>query len=290
MTPRLCVIGDPVAHSLSPRIQTAMLAALGREGAYTAVTVRREELPRFAQRVRGGEFTGFNATMPHKMDLVGLVDELDESARLCQSVNTVVRRADGTLAGYSTDGAGFVEALREAGRDPRGLEVVLLGTGGAARSLAPALAKAGVKLLHVCGRRREGVEGVCGTVSAAGGAARGHTFGREALALACGGAQVLVNCTNLGMEGQGQFEDFGFLEALPRGAVVCDLIYHPAETELLRRARQRGLEGMNGLPLLVWQGVLALERFLGGAALDRRSLACAASAALSSPDGRPFLY
>jgi len=258
-----------------------MLSALGQRGFYTAVTVRRAELPQFLARVRGGDLTGFNATMPHKVDLVGLVDELDESARLAQSVNTVVRRSDGTLAGYSTDGAGFVESLREAGRDPRSLEVVLLGTGGAARSLAPALARAGVKLLHVCGRRQEGVDGICGTVSAAGGSAQGHMFRRETLARACGSAQVLVNCTNLGMEGQGQFEDFDFLNALPSDAMVCDLIYHPAETELLRRARRRGLAGMNGLPLLVWQGVLALEQFLGGERLDRSSLACAASAALS---------
>lgn len=284
MIPRLCVIGDPVAHSLSPRIQTAMLSVLGREGSYTAVTVRREELPRFAERVRGGEFTGFNATMPHKVDLVELVDVLDESARLARSVNTVVRREDGALAGFSTDGAGFAEALKGAGRDPNGLELTLLGTGGAARSLAAALPKAGVRLIHVCGRREAGVDGICETVSAAGGTAEGHPFDRDALANACGSAQVLVNCTNLGMAGQGQFADFAFLDALPPTALVCDLIYHPAETELLRRARLRGLEGMNGLPLLVWQGVLALEHFLGEEGLDRDRLAQAAFSALESKE------
>ena len=92
--------------------------------------------------------------------------------------------------------------------------------------------------------------------------------------------QILINCTNLGMTGLGQFADLTFVDFLPADAVVCDLIYDPAETELLRRARERGLATMNGLPMLVWQGVLALEQFLGGAPLDRKAMADAAFAAL----------
>ncbi len=115
--PRLCVIGDPIAHSLSPRIQAAMLAALGAPGTYTAQRVTREELPAFLERVRAGEFTGFNATMPHKQDLADLVDELDDSARRAGSVNTVCLR-DGRLVGFSTDGAGLTAALAERGTSP----------------------------------------------------------------------------------------------------------------------------------------------------------------------------
>jgi len=276
MTPKLCVIGDPVAHSLSPRIQTAMLAALGVDGTYTAQRVKRAELPRFLPRVRAGEFTGFNATMPHKSDLVSLVDELDDSAKLSQSVNTVVRKGNGALAGYSTDGAGFVEALKGLGVDPGGTEITLLGAGGAARSVAMALARAGARLT-VCARRREAAQALCDPFPHAMAPAG---FDGGALRAACESAQVLVNCTSLGMEGQGRFEDLGFLEALPAGAAVCDLIYHPAETELLRRARERGHRTMNGLPLLVWQGVLALELFLGGEQRDRESMAKAAFEAL----------
>lgn len=279
MSVRLCVIGDPIAQSLSPVIQTAMLGELGEQGSYTRVLVEREALPRFLSRVRDGEFTGFNATMPLKVDLVGLVDELDESARLSQSVNTVVRREDGALTGYSTDGAGFVEALGALGIASRGARVALLGAGGAARSLAAALAGAGAHSIAVCARRRSAAEGICAVIrEATRGAVEtaAYPFDPDGLAAACAGAGVLVNCTDLGMEGRGQFEDFGFLDALPGDAAVCDLVYHPAETRLLENARAQGRGTMNGLPLLVWQGVLALEKFLGGAQLPRARLARAA--------------
>jgi len=281
MTPKLCVIGDPIAQSLSPVIQTAMLNALGLAGSYGRELVRREELPRFVEWVRAGEFTGFNATMPHKLDLPELLDEVDRGAQLAGSVNTVVRREDGALVGHSTDGAGFVEALRGLGVDPKGAAITLLGAGGAARSLAAALSQAGAARLTVCARRSPPAQAVCAAAHQAGGAEAVEAgFSPTSLRGACKSAQVLVNCTSLGMEGQGQFENFGLLEALPADAAVCDLVYHPAETELLRLARGGGRKAMNGLPLLVWQGVLALELFLGGEKRDRERMAKAAFEAL----------
>ena len=98
-------------------------------------------------------------------------------------------------------------------------------------------------------------------------------------------SQLLINCTSLGMTGQGEFDDLAFVDALPEGAAVCDLIYDPGETKLLRRARNRGLPAMNGLPMLVWQGVLALEQFLGGRPLDRKKLARAAYQVLEQSKG-----
>jgi shikimate dehydrogenase len=273
---RLCVIGDPVAHSLSPRIQTAMLAALGAEGTYTAQHVKPVELPAFLDRVRAGEFTGFNATMPHKQALVGLVDKLDDSAKACQAVNTVCVE-NGQLVGYNTDGAGFVAALNALGCDVAGKTVAMLGAGGAARSVAFALAQAGAKQVIVCARNQEKAADLCAMDS---NVLTPNRFDSDSLAQAARSAQVLVNCTSLGMEGQGQFENLSFLDGLPENAVVCDLIYHPAETELLRLARESGRKTMNGLPLLVWQGVLALEKFLGRSGLDRNAMAKAAYAAL----------
>lgn len=274
--PRLCVIGDPVAHSLSPCIHGAMLAAMGSEGTYTAQPVRREELPAFLARVRAGEFTGFNATMPHKQDLAGLVDELDESARLTGSVNTVCLR-DGRLVGFSTDGPGLAAALEGQGVSLPGLSVTLLGAGGAARSVAPALLNAGAERVTVCARDLSRAADLCALdpdrLIPAG-------FSPAALSGAAAGSGLLLNCTSLGMTGQGEFDDLAFVDALPAGAAVCDLIYEPAETALLRRARERGLAAINGLPMLVWQGVLALEQFLGGRPLDREALARAAFAAL----------
>lgn len=278
--PRLCVIGDPVAHSLSPRIQAAMLAALGVEGGYSAQHVKREELPAFLERVCRGEFTGFNATMPHKQDLVSLVDKLDESASRAGSVNTVCLR-DGRLVGFSTDGAGLAAALSEQGVSLAGIRVTLLGAGGAARSVVPALLDAGTVRVTVCARTPSKAAALCALdpqkLFSAG-------FAADAIAREAATSQLLINCTSLGMTGQGEFDNLAFVDALPDGAAVCDLIYEPAETKLLHRARNRNLVALNGLPMLVWQGVLALEQFLGGQPLDRNRLAQAAYQALKNKD------
>ena len=274
---KLCVIGDPVAHSLSPRIHTAMMAALEAEGSYGYETVTEGELDDFLARARRGEYTGFNATMPHKQLLYTRMDRLDEGARQCQAVNTVCVE-DGKLVGYNTDGAGFVAALRAMGCAPTGKKVMVLGAGGAARSVAIGLARSGARQVTVCARDRMKAADLC-ILFPAFLVPTGFELGT--LVKEAKTSQILVNCTSLGMAGQGQFEDFDFLDALPESAVVCDLIYHPEETELLRRAKARGLRTMNGLPTLVWQGVLALEKFLGQPDLDRDAMAKAAFQSLS---------
>ena len=276
---KLQVIGDPVLHSKSPVIHAAMLAALGLgDIPYTARVVRRGELPDYLAWARENGVTGFNATMPHKEDLVPLMDELDGTARSIGSVNTVCLR-DGKLYGHSTDGPGFLAALEhELGVRADGRTVTLLGAGGAARAVACALARTGAARVYVCNRTAARAAALCapdptGCLVPAG-------FDTETLCRLSAQSDLLVNCTNLGMEGcPNRFADLSFLDALPRGAAVYDLIYHPAETELLRQARRRGLAAANGLSMLVWQAVLALEYFLDRP-LDRENLARAASAAL----------
>ena len=276
---KLQVIGDPVLHSKSPVIHGAMLTALGLDDVtYTARVVRRGELSDYLGWARNNGITGFNATMPHKEDLVPLMDELDGAARSIGSVNTVCLR-DGKLSGHSTDGPGFLAALgHELHISPVGRTIILLGAGGAARAVACALAQAEAMRVYVCNRTKERAAALCaldpsGRLVPAG-------FDRETLSRLASSSDLLVNCTNLGMEGcPGQFTDLSFLDALPRRAAVYDLIYHPAETELLRQARRCGLTTCNGLSMLVWQAVLALEYFLDRP-IDRENLARIATAAL----------
>ncbi len=273
---RLQVIGDPVLHSKSPVLHGAMLSALGLDAAYDARVVRRGELPDYLRWARNHGVAGFNATMPHKEDLLPLLDGIDPAARLTGAVNTVCLR-EGAWVGFNTDGAGALSALGEVlGFDPAGSTVTLLGAGGAAKAVALALAQAGAERVRVCNR----------TLKRAGELCARHPrltpapFDPDTLERLCRGADLLVNCTSLGMEGcPRQFEGFSFLDALPPHGAVFDLIYHPAETELLAQARRRGLRAMNGLPMLVWQAVLALEHFLNRP-LDRGAMAAAASAAL----------
>ena len=276
---KLQVIGDPVLHSRSPMIQGAMLSALGLDGVtYTAKVVCRGELADYIGWARENGIAGFNATMPHKEDLVPLMDELDSSARSIGSVNTVCLR-DGKLYGHSTDGPGFLAALEhELHIKPAGRTISVLGAGGAARAVAWALSQAGAARVFVCNRTIERAAALCALDPS------GHLipvgFDHETLCRLSACSDLLVNCTNLGMEGcPDQFADMSFLSALPQGAAVYDLIYHPVETELLRQARLCGLTTSNGLSMLIWQAVLALEHFLDRP-LDRDSLVHAAETAL----------
>ena len=219
--------------------------------------------------------------MPHKQDLADLVDELDDSARRAGSVNTVCLR-DGRLVGFSTDGAGLTAALAERGIALPGLRVTLLGAGGAARSVVPALLEAGAARVTVSARNLTQAAALCDLDPQR---LAPTNFTTDAIAREAAVSQLLINCTSLGMTGQGEFDDLAFEDALPEGAAMCDLIYDPGETKLLRRARNRGLPAMNGLPMLVWQGVLALEQFLGGRPLDREKLARAAYQVLEQSKG-----
>ena len=274
----LQIIGDPVLHSKSPVIQGAMLAALGLNLEYTPHVVRRGELPQYLAWARERGVTGFNATMPHKEDLIPLLDEADPAAKTVGAVNTVCLRA-GKWVGFNTDGAGAVAALEGAGLDPAGLTITLLGAGGAAKAVALALSAAGAGRVFVCNRTLSRAQALCaqdplGRLSPA-------AFDVDTLTALAEASQLLVNCTNLGMAGcDHQFEDFSFLEALPRDAAVFDAIYHPAETELLARAKGRGLKTLNGLPMLVNQAVLTLEHFLNRP-LNRKAMAAVAAAALN---------
>lgn len=258
-TRKLCVIGDPVLHSKSPLIQNTMIAALGLDYIYLCQPVERGRAADWLACARLSGYAGFNATMPHKEALAALVDRLDEDAALYGAVNTVVLR-DGEALGCNTDGRGFLRALAGLGVAPAGRRVLLLGAGGAAKAVALKLAQQGAERVYVCNRTPEKAEALCRQDPT--GRLRPAGFAPEELRRLAGECALAVNCTSLGMTGTGgRFADLSFLEALPPEAAVCDLIYSPAETELLRRARAGGHPAMNGLPMLVWQAVYALELF-----------------------------
>src|SRR5262249_13523792 len=132
LTARYAVIGEPVAHSLSPSMFNAAFVHLGEDATYEAIEVRPDELSEFAQRAQLGSFAGFNVTTPHKEAIINALDELTDDARAAHAVN-VVRSADGRLTGHNTDGSGFVRALADVWRwQPKGAAVLLLGSGPAA--------------------------------------------------------------------------------------------------------------------------------------------------------------
>ena len=258
-TKKLCVIGDPVEHSKSPLIQNTMIRELGLDYVYLCQPVPRGKCREWLDCARFAGYAGFNATMPHKEELVPLMDELDADAALIGAVNTVCIR-DGKACGYNTDGEGFLRSLADEGIDPAGKHVLVLGAGGAAKAVCLKLAQAGADVT-VCNRTIDKAQAICAHDPAHLYPAGFDTATLYKEAQSC---DLLVNCTSLGMAGtKGQFEDFAFLDGLKPGVPVVDLIYAPAETELLRQARQRGHKTVNGFGLLVNQAVLALEHFTG---------------------------
>ena len=260
-TKKLCVIGDPVLHSKSPLLHNTMLRELGLDYVYLCQPVPRGRCREWLDCAKFAGYAGFNATMPHKEELVPLMDELDGDAALIGAVNTVCIR-DGKAYGYNTDGEGFLRSLADEGIHPAGRRVMVLGAGGAAKAVCLKLAQAGASVT-VCNRTLDKAEAICAHDPAH---LRAAGFDAATLYKEAQGCGLLVNCTSLGMEGtQGQFEDFSFLDGLAAGVPVVDLIYAPAQTELLRQAARRGHKTVNGYGLLVNQAVLALEHFTGTA-------------------------
>lgn len=265
---KLCVIGDPVAHSLSPVIHNTVLEKLGLPYEYGCVQVKAGDTAAFLAQAKEEGYGGFNATMPHKTALVELVDELEEDARLFRAVNTVVLR-DGKSIGCNTDGDGFLQMLLSAGFSPAGKTVTVLGAGGAARAVVLKLAQAGALRIFVCNRTVEKAQELAQEFPAQITALpfEGTTLRDCALF-----SDLMVNTTPMGMTNvAGQFADLSFLENLPAGALVCDLIYSPAETEFLRYAREKGHPTANGLGMLIHQALFALEKFTG-AEIDREAV------------------
>jgi shikimate dehydrogenase len=239
----VALIGDPVAHSVSPPMQQAALDACGLSLTYVAVRVPRGELPRELERLRAG-CIGLNVTRPLKEDILPLLDSVSRDASRAGSVNTVVFR-DGRAEGHSTDGHGLLAALarRVEGAPPLAL---ILGTGGAARAVAAALEDAGSSVV-VTGRNRRAGEAIASEL--------GVRFVpsddvREA-------PDLLVNATPLGGR-RGEMLPLEGIRLRP-GSAVFDLVYRPRSTPLLRLAAERGCTTIEGIEMLIEQGARSFE-------------------------------
>ena len=253
---KLAVIGDPIEHSLSPLIQQAMLDELGLNAAYERILVSAGSVAAWLPAAPDLNLAGFNATMPHKTDLVPLMDTLSEDARMYRSVNTVVIR-EGRFHGHNTDGAGFLRSLHEEGIQPEGRRVAVYGAGGAARAVVLKLAAEDADCVTVCCRTPKKAEELTRAPNV-----RAVELGGQEAACALAEAEIFINCTPLGMQGvPSQFADFNFLDLLPADTPVCDLIYRPLKTQLLKEAEKRGHLAVNGLGMLIHQAILALELF-----------------------------
>ncbi len=275
------VMGWPVAHSLSPALHGFWLRQHGIDGSYENLAVPPDRLAAALRALAAKGFAGCNLTIPHKEAALPLMELLDPAARRIGAVNTVVVGPDGALSGYNTDGAGFIENLRAEipGWKSSAGPAAVLGAGGAARAIVDALIQAGSPEIALANRHRDRAEQLAKSF---GPKIKVLEWADRAKALAK--AALLVNTTSLGMEGNPPLELD--LAGLPAGAAVCDIVYAPLETALLKAAKARGLRTADGLGMLLHQARPAFKLWFGvlpevSPALRRAVLA--AQAARRSP-------
>ena len=255
---RAAVIGHPVAHSHSPALFARFAAESGIALDYTAVDVAPDQLEATLARWRTEpEFVGCNVTLPHKERALALADRVEPAARACGAANVLTR--DGALlVAENTDVAGVEAALAQYGVELRGARVVIFGAGGAARAVAEAARRGGAAGIVIAAR--DGARAV----------ALAEDFGASASGLDdVPEADVYVNATPLGMQGQSQIS---LLPAgAPRGAAAFDLVYTPEETPFLIDARARGLRTVPGTAMFVAQAMATFDLWFGVVPALRRA-------------------
>lgn len=257
----LFLIGDPVAHSLSPAMQNAAFAALGLPHRYELLRTRADDLPAAVQRLRGDEVLGANVTIPHKERIARMLDDTEDAARRIGAVNTVFKRT-GTLRGDNTDGAGFADALAERGIDVDGRRVLVLGAGGASRACVDHLVRAGAHVV-ITNRTPQRADDLVQTIFEGAVPARigvGPSFGVLSWPVRdLSGYEIVVNATSLGLHGEDPLAEID----LPRELAVVDIVATAEETPLVARARTAGCVVLDGLLMLLHQGARAFRLWTG---------------------------
>ncbi len=256
------VIGWPIGHSLSPAMHNAAFAALGLDWCYVPFAVPPERLPEAVRGLRALGVRGVNATVPHKEALLPLVDALTPEAEAIGAVNTLHIREEGIL-GHNTDAAGFLRALHEAGFDPAGCAALVLGAGGAARSVVYALASVGasVRILNRTVARAEALVAALRARLPTADLSAGPLT-PEAIAQHLP-IDLVVNATTLGMWPQVEASPWPARLPFPKGAFCYDLIYTPRETHFVHQARAAGAQAANGLGMLIHQGAESFALWTG---------------------------
>jgi shikimate dehydrogenase len=252
------VIGWPVAQSLSPCLHSYWLREYGIDGAYVPLPVRPEDFSTALRGLRLSGFKGVSVTVPHKEAAFAFADRLDATAASAGAVNQLVFHDDGSVDGLNTDVGGLMASLD--GLSLKGKPVVLIGAGGAARAAVLALDQFGASEIRILNRHSARTETLAALLSPAI-AARLAPVAPEDWPKAASDAALIVNATSAGMKGAPPLDLP--LDTLNSSATVCDIVYNPLETDLLKRARARGLKTIDGLGMLMHQAVPAFRAFYG---------------------------
>lgn len=267
---KLNVIGDPIMHSKSPDIHGKILSSLGLSYEYDRVLVKKGELDRYISNAIENGVSGFNLTMPHKVDIIPFLKEIDDNAKLFGSVNTV-KINNGELYGYNTDADGYAVLLKENNFNPANKSIVILGAGGVSSTLAVKLAILGAKNIVIINRTLDNAKMICDKVNNISKIININIntntvydiFDTKTIKDYSAKCDLLINATPLGMSGvMRDYDDLSFLNDLRQDILVSDLIYNPEKTKFLTFAENNGYKIINGYGMLIAQAILADEIYL----------------------------
>lgn len=256
--PRAGVIGNPISQSLSPKLHSYWLNRYGIKGEYTALHVTEDQLETTLRDLPNQGFIGANVTIPHKVSVMQFADKITDRATLIGAANTLIFKEDGRIFADNTDGYGFMANLRQGAPDwdPKAGPTAIFGAGGAARAIIVALADAGVPEIILANRTRAKAEALRSDFGA-----RVRVVDWVQADQMLGDANTVINTTSLGMVGAQDFKVS--LDELSPKAVVTDIVYNPLRTPFLIAAQERGCTTVDGLGMLLHQGVPGFERWFG---------------------------
>jgi shikimate dehydrogenase len=256
--PRAAVIGNPISHSLSPKLHSYWLNRYGLDGEYTAIEVTEDALETTLRDLPKQGFIGANVTIPHKVSVMQFADQITDRATLIGAANTLIFKEDGRIFADNTDGYGFMANLRQGAPhwDPKAGPAAIFGAGGAARAIIVALADAGVPEIIISNRTRPKAEALRADFGA-----RVTVLDWVQADMMLEDANTVINTTSLGMVGGQEFKVS--LDNLRPDAVVTDIVYTPLRTSFLDAAEKKGCTTVDGLGMLLHQGVPGFERWFG---------------------------
>ncbi|MCC8049956.1 MAG: shikimate dehydrogenase [Clostridiales bacterium] len=263
-----CLIGSPVAHSISPMMHNEAFRLLGLDAVYLCFDTKDRDLGTMVRALRDMNVFGFNITMPDKERVMEYLDEISPAARMIGAVNTVSNE-NGRLVGYNTDGEGYVRSLSDVGYEITAGEMCLLGAGGAASSIAVQAALSGAPALHILNRKNgrsfPNAIRLAEQINAGTSCRADVVDLNDAAAVRCcvEKSSLLTNATSVGMAPNTDAVPLSDLSCLHPGLTVSDIIYNPRQTRLLEAAEKCGCRTLNGLYMLLYQGAAAFRIWTG---------------------------
>lgn len=254
-TKQLCIIGDPIEHTFSPNMHNFISETVGNDYIYSAYEVKPENLREAINGIRALGIAGSNVTAPHKKAVMQYLDEISDQARLLGSVNTIVNR-NGVLTGYNTDADGFCMSLASNEVQIEGSDILIFGAGGVTKPTVTRMIQERPKSITVINRTKSKAEQLKEDIM--------NMLGFEVFTEKQQKRyDIVINTTSAGMEPQLDKMPTDDLSVIDEHTAVADMIYNPSKTLFLQEAEKKGAKIINGLGMLIYQGIIAYELFTG---------------------------